>query len=42
MVNLLVLHTDARSQLAVSAVFLAAIANALLSSAYFTRQVRRA
>jgi len=41
MVNLLVFHGDPRTQVAVSAVFLAAIANALLSSAYFTRQVRR-
>jgi Kef-type K+ transport system membrane component KefB len=40
MVNLLVLHEDPRTQLAVSVVFLAAIANALLSSAYFTRQAR--
>jgi len=42
MVNLLVLRGDPRTQLAVSAVFLAAIANALLSSAYFTRRARGA
>ncbi|MBE0616314.1 MAG: hypothetical protein IH608_00115, partial [Proteobacteria bacterium] len=42
MVNLLAFHTDERTRLGVSAVFLAVLVNAVLASAYFTRHARSA
>jgi len=42
MVNLLAFHTDGRTRLGVSVVFLAVLLNAVIASAYFTRHARSA